>query len=82
MTTPETKITVDWSYPSSPNAVRFGCSKTGCYTVSRTDRKRDGSPKPPKAIAGFNTRGEAEAYAHLYARDVCCVMACRDIATV
>jgi hypothetical protein len=24
---------VEWSYPSSPNAVRFGMSKTGCHTL-------------------------------------------------
>ena len=32
MKTTNTK-SVQWSYPSSPNAVKFGFAKTGCYSV-------------------------------------------------
>jgi hypothetical protein len=49
------KKTVDWSYPSSPNAERFGFS-AGCWTVSTV------SSAGPVAMAGFATRAEADTY--------------------
>jgi hypothetical protein len=70
----EIRIEVCWSYPTSPNAVKFGMSKTGCWTVSRINRKKDGTPSTPQAIKGFNTQAEAIAYSYVYAREICCVM--------
>lgn len=48
---------IGWSYPTSPNAKRFGF-KQGCFTVSTVDYV-NGTPKPPKAVAGFATLKEA-----------------------
>jgi hypothetical protein len=63
-------IEVNWSYPTSPNAERAGCSKTGCWTVSRIDRKRNGDRRPPKAVKHFATREEANSYALVYQREI------------
>jgi hypothetical protein len=49
---------VEWSYPTSTNAKRFGFHDTGCWTVQLTKGIR-----PPKATAGFKTREEAMAHA-------------------
>ena len=49
---------VDYSYPTSTNATRFGFGKTGCYTVETVKH-----PQPPKAVAGFSTLDEARAHA-------------------
>lgn len=48
---------VGYSYPSSSNAKRFGFYETGCYTVSILE-----GIKPPRAIAGFATKEEAESH--------------------
>lgn len=45
---------IGWSYPSSPNAVRFGFGKSGCWTVSTTRGQ-----KPPVALSGHAERSEA-----------------------
>lgn len=47
---------VNWSYPTSPNAVKFGFSKSGCFTLSVIDRK---DFKLPKGISGHPTREQA-----------------------
>ncbi len=49
---------VDWSYPSSPNAVKAGFGSTGCWTVSTTCKG-----ETPKAVASFPERVEAITYA-------------------
>ena len=49
---------VSYSYPSSPNARRFGFAEEGCYTVSL-----NAGNEPPAFLAGFETVGEAKAYA-------------------
>jgi hypothetical protein len=51
--------TVEWSYPTSPNADKFGRSKTGCWTVE-LHRAPDGLPR---ALKGFDSRAEALEYA-------------------
>lgn len=48
-----TTKSVDWSYPSSANAVRFRFPK-GCWTVSIQR-----SAGIPEAVKGFATREEA-----------------------
>ncbi len=47
-----------YSYATSPNAIRFGFAKTGCFTVEI----QDGS-NPPEAVAGFKTVAEAHKFA-------------------
>jgi hypothetical protein len=49
--------TVEWSYPTSPNAVALG-RKDGCWTVEIIYRQ-----EPPRVLAGFKTRPEALEYA-------------------
>lgn len=49
---------IDWSYPSSPNAIRFGFP-AGCWTVSRMN-----GDNPGEAVAGFATEREAIALAN------------------
>jgi len=49
---------VDWSYPSSENASRFGFAKTGCWTVKTRAAGSIGG-----AVAGFATANEALAFA-------------------
>jgi hypothetical protein len=53
---------VDWSYPSSANAAKFGFPE-GCYTVSFTKRTQSGECLETIAIAAFLTEGEANAAA-------------------
>ena len=48
----ETK-SVEWSYPTSPNADRFRF-KDGCWTVQII-----GKDDMPRTVAGFATRDEA-----------------------
>lgn len=48
------KKTVEYSYPSSTNAKKFGFYNEGCYSVELMD-----GIKPPKAIAAFKTKAEA-----------------------
>ena len=50
---------IEYSYPTSPNADRFGF-KTGCYTVEIGELPK---VKPFKAVAGFKTITEAAAFA-------------------
>lgn len=46
---------VEFSYPSSPNAAKFGFAKTGCYTLHTA------SPTAGhKTVAGFATLREAK----------------------
>lgn len=49
---------ISWSYPSSPNAIKFGFPLSGCWTVSSLMRPWD----CPEPIQGFRTREEAELY--------------------
>lgn len=53
---------VAYSYPSSPNAEKFGFGKTGCYTVSLVAL----SPvrKPPVSVIGLASLESAKAYAN------------------
>lgn len=51
---------VEWSYPTSDNAKRFGFYKTGCYTLHIANNAFvpfDGH----KTVAGFKTIAEAKA---------------------
>lgn len=50
--------TVEFSYPTSPNAVKFGFGKVGCWTVETAE-----DSNPPKAVKGFSLRDDALAYA-------------------
>lgn len=52
---------VGFAYPTSPDAVKFGFAKSGCYSVSLggTDPLT-----PPKSIAAFLTKREAFEYAN------------------
>ncbi len=51
---------VDYSYPTSTNAVRFGFHK-GCWTVNLTTFSE--TCGNTKAVAGFATFAEARAHA-------------------
>lgn len=50
---------IEYSYPTSPNATRFGL-RDGGYTVELLAH----ASAIPKAIAGFKTLAEAKAYAN------------------
>lgn len=53
--------TVEYAYPTSTNAGRFGFSRKGCYVVEQHYWPlRDEAFKP---LAGFATRAEAVAHA-------------------
>jgi hypothetical protein len=54
--------TVEYSYPSSSNAAKFGFSNSGCYTVE-TIGEHYGSHSIPKPVAAFATKDEAVKYA-------------------
>lgn len=55
----QTKLkAINWSYPTSPNAIRFGFASTGCYTVSIIRGNT-----PPVAQAGFRTLKQAQDFA-------------------
>ena len=57
--------TLDWSYPTSPNAERFGF-KRGCWTVSLCDWTAPvdgGALNPPVAVKAFPSRLEALRFA-------------------
>lgn len=50
---------VEWSYPSSDNAKRFGFAKTGCYTLHTANGELvpfDGH----KTVSGHATLAEAK----------------------
>ena len=50
---------VEWSYPTSQNAIDFGFSKTGCFTLHTANFEFvpfDGH----KTVAGFLTFAEAK----------------------
>lgn len=49
------KKTVEYSYPSSTNAKRFGYDKTGCYTVSTINENYT----KQKQLAAFATKAQA-----------------------
>lgn len=49
---------MNWSYPSSPNATKFGFSLIGCWTVSTVT-----GCKPPVAQRGYTSKAEARQYA-------------------
>lgn len=54
--------TVEWSYPTSENAKRFGF-KGGCWTVSLNERSEEGTTITVRALKGFLTRYNALDYA-------------------
>jgi hypothetical protein len=51
-----THKSVDYSYPTSPNAERFGFSKSGCYTISLNDPT---GVRTPVAVSAYSTLDEA-----------------------
>ena len=63
-------IEVNWSYPTSPNAVKAGMTKTGCWTVSRINRKKNGERNLPLAISHFATKEEANSFAQSYVSEI------------
>jgi hypothetical protein len=52
------KKTIDYAYPTSTSAKKFGFYNTGCYVVQLWD-----GIKPPKALAGFGTKHDAVKFA-------------------
>jgi hypothetical protein len=50
---------IEWSYPTSPNAVKFKFSKVGCWTVELIE-----GTNPPWVMEGFDTYEKAKAYAN------------------
>ena len=50
---------INWSYPSSTNAEKFGFGREGCFTF---ETSKDG--KPPVAHAGFSTLEKAKEFAN------------------
>lgn len=53
--------TVEYSYPSSTNATRFGFGDKGCYTVEEIKQTDKGSKTV--AIAAYLTKPEAVKHA-------------------
>lgn len=49
---------VEWAYPTSDNARKFGFAKTGCWTVETQI-----GIEPPKALAGYVDRQSALKHA-------------------
>jgi hypothetical protein len=49
---------IDWSYPSSPNAVNMGFGRVGCWTVSIAT-----GDEPAVAVEGFANLADAVDYA-------------------
>lgn len=54
------KKSIEYSYPTSTNAKKFGFYNDGCYTVELHDAVRQSTPK---AIKGFKTKAEAAIFA-------------------
>ena len=54
---------IAWSYPTSPNADRFGF-RAGCWTVRTVEGEGTPAVQPPVAIRGFRTKEEAKDYAN------------------
>lgn len=52
------KKTIEYSYPSSTNAVKNGYGSTGCYCVELVDEKHKS-----KVVAAYPTKIEAIAHA-------------------
>jgi hypothetical protein len=50
-------VEISYSYPTSPNAIRFGC-KLGCYPVAIVGEKGK-----LNYVAAFETWAKAKAYA-------------------
>jgi hypothetical protein len=55
---------LEWSYPSSDNASRFGFAKTGCWTVQRTYSHPQHSVSPV-ALSGHADRSAALSAARM-----------------
>ena len=47
---------VDYAYPTSANAIQFGCRKAGCYVINTWDTETEKGATPN---GGFATRKEA-----------------------
>lgn len=61
------KKTLEWSYPTSPNAERAGMSRTGCWTISvgdgvRVSRVVSHHANPSEALAAADAMGEPWAF--------------------
>src|ERR1700753_2206942 len=61
-------VSVDWSYPTSPNADRFGFRK-GCWTGERIGFATDQHRRV--AISGHSTRAEAYGAAIELGLEIC-----------
>jgi hypothetical protein len=57
---------VEWSYPTSGNAVRFRFRDTGCWTVETMTK----GAALPVAVAAFLDKGEAISFARRSLPDV------------
>ena len=55
------KKQVEWSYPSSTNAVAMGFGKVGCWTVETVEYSP--GPNQPEAVKGFTNSFDANDYA-------------------
>lgn len=53
--------TISYAYPTSPNAVRFGFGKMGCFYVAKIERTKNGFTE--YAPKGFASYAEAFAFA-------------------
>ncbi len=53
---PRDRKSVEWSYPTSPNAVRFGFAKVGCWTLELVDSAGNETPMP---VSGHATKDQA-----------------------
>lgn len=62
---PDTTKSVEYSYPTSDNAIRFGFEQEGCWTVQRVSRD-NGQLRSTEAIAGFATLTEALEHARAW----------------
>ena len=54
---------IAYSYPTSPNAERFGFGAAGCFTVELTELEPQ--RQPPRAVSAFADIEEAETQAAL-----------------
>lgn len=53
---------VEWAYPTSTNAVKFGFGKVGCWVVQTIERSGSWFVWPPKALKGFASKDDARAH--------------------
>ncbi len=61
-----TRKSVEWAYPSSTTATRFGYSDRGCWVIKAEDPIGD---HLPVAISAYSSRDDALSAAKLIYRD-------------